>query len=156
MHLFVRVDKWDRNSYIDKKESIVPSPGRLRERGRSHPRPSRERRAKWGTTSKQHTERRTPSRACRAFTARNLVKIWPLDCRDDMAKLSEHLFHKKKKKKNVSCEHDRLLNGFENQLCELRDTSDTLVLCIISVWTLIYDNIEHYVQCCHISGFTRR
>ena len=53
-----------------------------REHGRGRPRQSGERRARWGTTSKQNTGRRASSRA-RSFSAQKLVKIWLLDRSDN-------------------------------------------------------------------------
>ena len=72
MDVYVRIEKWDRNSCFDQKAKTAPLPGRRREHGRGRPRQSRERRARWGTASKQHAEWWTSSRA-RAFTAQNLV-----------------------------------------------------------------------------------
>ena len=63
MYLYVRIDAWDRNSYFDKKTKKAPVTGRRRKHGRGHPRQSPAWRARWGTTSKQHTEWWTSSRA---------------------------------------------------------------------------------------------
>ena len=57
---------------FEQKTKTGPLPGRRREHDRGRPRQSRERRATLGTTSKQHTERWTSSRA-RVLTAQNLV-----------------------------------------------------------------------------------
>ena len=67
--------------YFDHKTKTTPVGGRRREHGRGRPRQSRERRARWGTSSKQRTEWRISSRA-RAFTAQIPVRIWLLDCWD--------------------------------------------------------------------------
>ena len=73
MDLFVRIETWgNRNSYFDQKPKTAPIPGRRREHGRGRPRQSRERRAKRGATSKQHTEWWTLPRA-RAFAR---IKTW--------------------------------------------------------------------------------
>ena len=70
-----------RLSYFDQKTKTAPVAGRRREHGRGRSRQSRERRERWGTSSKHHTGWWTSSRA-RAFTAQNLVSIWLLDCWD--------------------------------------------------------------------------
>ena len=72
MHLYVRINKWNWNSYIDqKRKQVIPLPGRRREHGRGRPRQSRDRRAMSGTTGKEHTERWTSSRV-----GRSRLKTW--------------------------------------------------------------------------------
>ena len=65
--------------------------GRRRERGRDRPRQSRERRTRWGTTSKQHNEWLTSSSAI-IMIARLRLKTW---CKNDfsIAHASPHSSH---------------------------------------------------------------
>ena len=58
--------------FCKNKTKTAHPAGRRREHGRARPRQSRERRARWGTTSKKRTHRRTSSRA-NSIMAQNLA-----------------------------------------------------------------------------------